>query len=446
MGAADYNMMERHLRTLQSTLGKILIRKNNKAVRNSYWIIVERIVGVGISTAITVLSARYLGADNYGVLSYGLTLVSFFLGIMKLGLDSIMVDELIRHRGRQGEFLGTSVLLRIILSILSILSIGIILLVVNASQPTLIAVAMIQSIMLVFQAGYVLDHWFQVQLKSKYVSIAKIAAATITGLYSVYLLLSEKGVIWFAASTALTSLVVVVVLLIFYKKQKAQKLHYSTPAAKYLLSRSHHFIVANIISLIYVQIDKIMIGNMIGNNQLGLYSAALLLCTAWSFVPDAIITSLRPGVLSAKEDEGGQQYLRRLKRLYFIIFWLSVAIAGVIATAAPLLVPLLFGSNFEGAVATTQIAVWYIPISILGVARNIWLIGEGLHKYAKYLLVYGVIINVSLNLLLIPGVGIVGAAIATLVTEVVTCFVAPLFYKKTRPHTRILLEALAYKF
>lgn len=416
-----------------------------KSAQNSLWILVERIVSIGITTIITVLSARYLGTENFGILNYGLTLTSLFAGIMKLGLDSIMVNELINNKNQQGALLGTSIALRLASSILSILSIGVLLLILNRSQPLVILVSLIQSIILIFQAAHIFDFWFQSNLASKYVSIAKIVATTITSSYSAYLLFTGKSLVWFAVSTVLTGLIVAAVLLFYYKKQGGQSLVFSKKTAKYLLSKSHHFIIANIISLVYVQIDKLMIGNMIGKHELGLYSAALMLCTAWAFLPDSIITSLRPSIMHAKNNSNEQLYLKRLKQLYFIIFWLSTGVAMLITLAAPIIIPILFGDDFKNAVQVTQIAVWYAPLSTLGTARSVWTVSEKKYKYPKYYLFHGLVLNISLNLILIPQWGIIGAAISTVLTELLTCFISPLFYRETRIHPRIVLSALIHK-
>lgn len=416
-----------------------------KSAKNGIYILIERFVSLGATTVVTVLSARYLGTENFGILNYGLTLVSLFAGIMKLGLDSIMVNELITHRNRQGELLGTSIVLRLLSSLLSCVSIGALLLILDANQELVIVVSLIQSLILVFQAFYILDYWFQSNLNSKYVSIAKIAATVLTTTYSGFLLFTGKSLQWFAASTVLTGLIVALTLLIFYKRQAGQKLTFSCQTARYLLSKSHHFIIANIISLVYVQIDKVMIGNILNQGELGIYSAALMLCTAWTFLPEAIITSLRPGIMGAKLEAREDLYLWKLKRLYFIIFWLSLVVAAAIALAAPVLVPLLFGEGFSEATLTLQIAIWYVPFSMLGSARGIWIVSEAKYKYSKYYLGIGLVLNVLLNLVLIPTLGLAGAAIATIITELLTCFVAPLIFKETRTHPRIVTQAIVHK-
>ncbi|MCZ6914589.1 MAG: oligosaccharide flippase family protein, partial [Rickettsia endosymbiont of Ixodes persulcatus] len=247
-----------------------------------------------------------------------------------------MVNELIHNKSEQGIYLGTSIVLRIWSGLLSIFAILILLSILNAGQELLIVVAMVQSVILLFQALHILDFWFQSKLRSKYVSIAKIFASSVAASYSAYLLLSGKDLVWFAASTSISALIISLILLFFYYRQGGEKLRFSLASAKYLLGKSHHFIIANIIVLVYLQIDKVMIGNMINTTQLGLYSAALILCTAWTFLPDSIITSMRPGIIEAKQ-ESEVKYLRRLKQLYFILFWLSVGVSLLITLAAPYL-------------------------------------------------------------------------------------------------------------
>lgn len=419
-------------------------KAKSKNMRNAFWIIGERIISVGATTVVTIFSARVLGASDFGTLNYGLTLTTLFLAVMKLGIDSIIVNELIKHRHREGEFLGTSILLRLVASLLSILLIALTLAVLNSGQDIVIIVALVQSVILPFQAMHVLDYWFQSHLRSKYVSIAKTTATLLSSAYSAYLLLSGKGVIWFAASTVLTGALIAALLWIFYKKQGGSSFTFTISAAKYLLGKSHHFIAANIMSLTYVQIDKVMIGNMTNSAQLGLYSAALMISTAWLFLPDSLITSFRPTILSSRLISR-TLFLSKLKQLYFTVFWLCTVVCLLITIFAPLIVPFLFGEDYSDSIVVLQVAVWFVPFSILGTARGIWIVGEEKGAYVKYYLFCGVLMNISLNLILIPAAGILGAAIASVITEFFTCFIAPMFFKETRVHSKIVTQAIFHR-
>jgi O-antigen/teichoic acid export membrane protein len=262
--------------------------------------------------------------------------------------------------------------------------------------------------------------------------------------YKIWLLLSGKGVIWFAAASVIDALVVAILLMIFYKKNHGQKIVTNFSLGKNLLKRSYHFIISGVMVLIYTQIDKIMIGQMLDEYQLGLYSAALSICLLIGFIPDAILTSARTSVFSAKQDN--KQYLKKLKQTYALVFWVCAGMAFVISVAAPLLVNIIYGDQYVGAISTLSLLVWYIPLSYLGTARAIWIVTENKNKYSKYYTFWGVLMNVGLNAFMIPLWGIFGATIATIITELFTLFITPLFYKETKIHTKYVLEAIVFNF
>ena len=82
----------------------------------------------------------------------------------------------------------------------------------------------------------------------------------------------------------------------------------------------------------------------------------------------------------------------------------------------------------------------------MGSARGIWILCENKNRYTKLYLLWGLLVNLILNWLLIPRMGIEGAALATLITQIVTCIIAPVFYKETRIHTWILLQSILLRW
>ena len=99
-----------------------------------------------------------------------------------------------------------------------------------------------------------------------------------------------------------------------------------------------------------------------------------------------------------------------------------------------------------GAVSTLQIAIWVETFSMIGTARGIWILCEDKNKYIKYYLAIGVVVNLALNMLLIPVWGIEGAAFATLITQITTSIISPMFFPETRIHTKIVFEAFYFKW
>ena len=424
---------------------KIISLVKNKTIRNSAWIIGERVFQAIISLILTMLTSRYLGPANYGIINYGATFVTLFLVIMKLGLDTTIVNELIKNREKEGEILGTSIIMRLISSVISIIVMMIIVFVLQSKSKLIIITTFIQSLTIIFQAFGIIDYWFQSHLKSKYVSITKAIAYIVVALYKIFLLVTGKNVVWFALSTVLDYFIISALLLSFYKKIGTQKFKVNFLIGKELLKKSYHFIISGIMVTIYTQVDKIMIGSMIDETQLGYYSAALAVCTMWIFIPDAILTSARPTIFEEKKNNSNN-YLKRLKQTYAIIFWTCIVFALFITLFSKFIILIIYGKDYIFATNVLKILIWYVPFSQLGLARGIWIVSEDKNKYSKKYMIWGVIINIILNYLLIPYFGIVGAAVATIITEILTCFISPIIYKETRIHTKYLLQSILFKF
>lgn len=429
---------------MKEFIQKIKIIKNKKVTKNTIWIMIERISQMLISLIVGVISARYLGPSNYGILNYGASLVAFFTAICKLGLENVIIKEYVERRNENGKLLGTALIMRLISSGLSVLAIFIIVYILNSNDNLMILVTMLQSIALIFQAYELIDYWFQSNLNSKYVSIVKIIAYVCVSIYKIALLIFKMPVQWFAFSTSLDYIIITILMFYMYKKNNGQKLQFSVMEAKFLLKNSYHFIFSGFLVTLYTQMDKIMIGSYYTSQEVGLYSAAVTISSMWGFIPEALINSMRPSIFEAKKNSDAL-YIKRQKLLYAIIFWLGVFFAIGITIFSNLIINILYGQEYIAAKGTLIISAWYPTFSYLGTARAPWIVINNKNKYSKNYIFWGAIINLILNMILIPILGIEGAAIATLISQIVVALIAPLFYKETRVTVKHMLEAICFK-
>ena len=164
----------------------------------------------------------------------------------------------------------------------------------------------------------------------------------------------------------------------------------------------------------------------------------------WNFIPEAMIASLRPGIMEAKK-HNKDSYEKKLKQMYALIIWVSILYAVGVCVFSKYIILILYGKDFLGARAPLMIAVWYCGFSLLGSARDVWIICEGHQKYSKWFALIGAMTNLILNLLLIPKIGMIGAAIATLTTQIMTGFGVTLLFKDTRENNKFLIEAFLLK-
>jgi len=403
-----------------------------------------KIIQMLISLVVGVLTARFLGPSNYGLIGYASAYTAFFMAFCTLGINSILVKEFVDHPEEEGTVLGTTLVLRTVSSLLSGLIIVLVVSFVDADEPTTIAVVALSCVGLVFHVFEVFHYWFQAQLKSKVTAIVSLIAYMATALYKVVLLILGKGVQFFAFATSVDYIAVAVLLLIAYKKHHGSTLRFSSSCAKRLLKSSYHFILSGMMVAIYGQTDKLMLKQMLGEADVGYYATATAVCSMWCFVLTAIIDSVYPSIMAANNRDE-EVFKKRNRQLYAIVFYVSIAVSVLFMVFAELAIRILYGEAYLPAAGPLRIITWYTAFSYLGVARNAWIVCKEKQKYLKYIYISAAALNVVLNLFLIPLWGASGAAVASLITQILTSVVLPLFIPGLKENSILMLEAICLK-
>lgn len=417
---------------------------SSKVTRNASWIIAGRVYHMLLAFFVGLLTARYLGPSNFGLINYAATYTSFFASFCTLGINSVIVKNFVDHPDEEGETIGSAIILRTISSVLSVIMIMGITLFADRGETTTHIVVFLCAIGVLFQVMDTLNYWFQSRLESKYAAYSTIISYTVVSAYKVWLLATGKSVEWFAVSTSVDYLVVAIVLLAVYKKKNGPKFAFSWRKAKELLGSSYHFILAGLMVSIYGSTDKFMLKQMLNESEVGYYSTALSLCNTWVFVLSAIIDSLYPTILQCFGKDN-TLFEKRNKQLYAIVFYVSVVASSFISILASPIVRILYGTSYSPAASPLRIITWYTAFSYLGIARNAWVVSYQKQNYLKYLYVGSALTNVILNALLIPVMGASGAALASLVTQMSTILVFPALIKDLRPNVKLMIDAIRLK-
>lgn len=416
----------------------------NKEFKNAGWLIGGKVIQMILSLFVGIITARYLGPSNYGLISYGSAYVSFFSSLCSLGINSVIIKNFIDNPEEQGETIGSALVMRLISSFLSILMIIGIVSILDRDEPTTIIVVALCSLGLLFNIFETFNFWFQYQYKSKITAIATLIAYILTSVYKIVLLILNKDVLWFAFSTTLDYIVVAIVLLIFYKKYGGAKLSFSRKKSKDLLRISYHFILSSMMVAIYGQTDKLMLKQMLNEEIVGFYTIATAVCTMWTFVLQAIIDSMYPTILDLKF-KNQEQYEKKNRQLYAITFYVSCFVSILFTLLGDFVIRILYGTEYLPAADMLKVITWYTAFSYLGVARNAWIVSEGHQRYLKYMYICAAVLNVILNLIFIPLWGGVGAAAASLITQVFTSMILPLLFKDMRPNVKLMMEAIFFR-
>ena len=409
--------------------------------KNAGWIIGCKIVQSLINFVIGMITARYLGPSNYGVISYVASIVAFAMPLMQLGLKNTLVKEFVEAPEKEGSILGTAMVINIISSIACMIGSVAFVMFVNAGERETIIVCALYSLTLLFNATEMTQYWFQSKLLSKYPSIAALVAYVVVAIYKIYLLVTQKSIVWFALSNVIDYALISIMLIVIYVKVGGQKLSVNWNLGKELLSRSKYYIIPSMMVIIFQHTDRIMIKLMAGETETGLYSAAITCIGITGFVFVAIIDSARPLILEEKV-KNEANYEKRVIQLYSLITCLSLAQSIGMTVLAKPIVLILYGADYSKTALILAVAVWYITFGHYGSVRNIWILAENQQKYLTGINVVGASANVLLNLCLIPILGAVGAAIASVVTQFFTNVIIGFIIKPIRRNNYLMIQGL----
>lgn len=408
---------------------------------NTGWLFFERIVGMALSFFVGVYVARYLGPANFGLFSYAASFVGLFVVIATLGLDNILVRDLVKDKKKRDELLGTTFVLKIIGSVLMLIIIFITVRFTNNDNFTNLLIFIIAT-GAIFQSFNVINCYFQAKVLSKYMVYAQLFSTILCSVIKLLLIHFNMGLIYFAIVTLLQSIVLVSGFIAMYMKQKLNLFNWrlNFDLAKRLLNDSLPLMLSGIAISVYMKIDQVMIKNMLDAKAVGNYAVAVKLTEVWYFIPVLINSSLFPAIINAKKiDE--KLYYGRLQKLYDLMVWSAIGISLPVMFLSNNIIKLLFGIQYQEAAGVLQIYVWACVFVFLGAVSSKYLIAENYTKILFLITFIGAIINTVLNIILIPKFGINGAAIATVLSQFVIAFSVVLI-----PRTRYIFVLMTKSF
>lgn len=413
-----------------------------KIVTNINWLFLDQAIQMSIAFFVGIMVIRYLGPEKYGVLSYAVAIASFFIVLSKLGLDAIVVREFVDGKIKKEKLLGTVFYLKFFGGIAAVIFSVVVTIFLQDDYRMTMAVAVV-SMSLIFQSADVVDFWFQSQVKSKYTAYARSFAGIVSAVVKIYFISISAPLAWFIIIIALESVLVALGLIVAYLRNKEGigRWVFDSAVAKNILKDSWPLILVTFSAMIYMRIDQIMIGGMLGYETLGSYSVAVNLSEMWYFIPVIINASVFPAIIYTKK-RSKKLYYKRLQKLYNLMALLALGIAILVTFFGEEIINVLYGAQYEQGGDILAIYIWGGIFIFLGSTRNKWMIAENLQKYMFYFAGFAAIINIILNMYFIRLYGINGAAWTTLISYAIAVFLAPLLFKKTRLCTYMMFKSL----
>ena len=409
---------------------------------NTSWLLGEKILRLTLGLFVGIWLARYLGPGQFGILSYAESLVAIFAAFMTLGLNSIVVRELVRGETDQDILLGTSLFLRVAGSLVMLALVSATVYFLDIEQPanTIILIIAVAAAFRVFE---VIDFFFQARVISRYSALSNGCVVIASSLLKIYLILNGAPLVAFAWVFLFDALLLTALYLYFYRHQGCSVLSFrfrATTAGK-LLANSWPLVFSGLLISIYMKIDQIMLQEYLGSWHVGQYAAAVRLSDAWLFITVVITNSLFPAIINARE-KSSELFRERMTRLYKLLVFIALVISCSIFIFSEQLVLITFGDDYSSAIQVLRLYTWSIVFVFLNNASWKWYIAENLQRIAMLRLCLGAIVNIGLNMLFIPKFGLQGAAYATLISYILATYLGNALHPRTMENFRMQTRAL----
>ena len=415
----------------------------SKILENIGWLFFDKILRMGLGLFIGVWIARYLGPEQFGLLSFAVAFTWLFGAVSTLGLPEIVVRDLVRKPDTKLETLGTAAAL---LLLGGVLTYCLILITIFWIRPedllAKVLVAILGSVVL-FKASEIAIYWFESQVLSKYSVWAQNSSFIIFTTIKALLIIRSAPLTAFAWATLGEALMTTLLLSIVLGKHGPQlvQLRVKLARAKELLSDGWPLLLSGMVLMLQARVDQIMLGQMIGDNEVAQYSVALRIIETAAFVGVVLKSTFGPAIITAKENSK-DDYLKKLISFYKLNFLVSILITLPVAIFSIQIIDVLFGDEYSRAAPILSLMSLRIIFSHFGIARSIYLLNENLLNYSAMTMFIGTITNIILNYYMIPIYGGIGATFASLISFFMTIFFIDFFYVRTRENARLMIFSI----
>ncbi|MEH8906345.1 flippase [Klebsiella pneumoniae] len=428
------------------SLGSIL-KSRNEAFYNSLWLLSERVITILFTFTVGIFLARYLGPNDFGVYNYLISIITLLSPLTALGLNAVVVRDLVDAQREDHDdtnvILGTSCVLRFFGGLFACASLLFVDIYFNISQNNTLWLVLLASAN-IFSCFQVVDFWLQSKVNSKYSAILRLSifiTSSLVKLISIIFFFCGLKTILIIQTFEVLASGVLYVPLYKYLKGKIFNWSYNKNKAKRLMSKSWWLILSGVAEVLYLKIDQIMLGMINGYSTVATYAVAARLSEAWYFFPTIITASFFPLLILAKK-ESEEKYKHTLLDLSRKLFFCALIISIFITIIAHTAINILYGEAYAESATILIIHIWASLFVFMRAVLSKWLVIENMLPFSLVTHISGAIVNIILNLILIPKMGGIGSAIATVISYSISSYFSLFIFKRTRVMGWIMTKAI----
>lgn len=415
--------------------------KMDKYLSNTIWLAAEKGFRIVSGVFITVWIIRYLGPEDYGIYSYTFSVVSLFSVIAVIGMDDIVVRELVSDPDNKEEIIGTALIMKLVAALVVLFMVYILCLVLFGDYQYGYLL-LIFSIAYIFQSFNVVSLYYQSVVKSKFTAVANSIGLFLSALIKIYLITHDGFLHEFVVAQVIESLFVAIILVVTFKVTGNKiNFSYSNKVACKILKDSLPLVIAGSLTIVYTKVDQIMIGNLLSEENVGYYAAAIKLTEYTFVIPMLIVSSYFPKIINDKKSSD-EKYMSSLQVLHNYLFYGAAVVSAVVYIFSQEIISILYEGDYEESVDVLKISIFSLIFVSLAAATSRWLYVENLQYTTIYRVLVASILNVILNYIFIPVYGITAAAYATLFSQFISSYLVYGFIQKTRQMFYVQTKAI----
>lgn len=397
-------------------------------IKNSSWLLFDKLMRMLLGLLVGAWVARYLGPAQYGELAYALAYIAFFQAVANLGMDGIVVRDIARDQSQAGQILGTAFALRLATGVLCWLVAVLGMAWSNGWQDRSVAIVALVGASLIFQSADTIDLWFQSQSQSKRTVLAKLVAYLLANGVKVLLILSQAPLLAFAAVAALEFATAGLALAYAYRRFPCQS-HWQKVVIQHwfdLLKKTSPLMFSGVWVTIYSRVDQIMIKHFLSEYHLGLYTTVLPLSQAWNFLPTILMLGLLPYLAADSLANRTHKFVQLLQLSAIFAILISIAMAII---SKPL-VALLLGEAYKESATILSVIVFSNIFTFLGSIQSVWATTENRLRVYFISTLISSSLSIVVTAILISYFGLVGAALAYLISMFLAVTLIPVIIDK----------------
>ena len=395
-----------------------------KYAANTSWLIGEKIVRICAGFLVSVALIRYLGPDKLGMLAFSQSYTALFAVLSTLGLESIVIHDLVRDPENQNKILGTAFCLKVLGVLLMLATIGVSFAFIEVNNTTKLMIMMMWASQLLLSFN-IIEIYFKARVIGKKIALVNSLAFGISSISKIILITKEAHVTLFAAVSMLDAVVIALGLIYLYVNhgEYIENWKPDKELAKNMLRRSFPLLISILLTTITLQLDQVIIKVFLNTEDVGLYAASLRLTQLFYFIPVVLTTSFFPKLIEIKTTS---RYKSRLKSFNSLLTFTAITIAAFLTFSRGLIINDLLGNEFN----RSSTLILYHAISMIFVfnfsLRKKLLI---LNNEENYIVIYSAataVLMAVLLLSLVPLFGLTGAALAHLGSWGISIMFVPL--------------------